>query len=198
VDPYPLSSGRIYRLATPALVDRAVRTPVILESPEAASVLVGTPVTLSTFAYGTGTLGFQWYKGGQPIPGATSSRLSFAAVQAGDQGDYSVTVTDDTGSVSSNAARLLVLEPPVILSSPSSAAVPAGQPARFTVQATGNAPLSYRWFFRDDALPATGPVLTLPAVTPADAGPYRVVVRHNTRNGLVSAESEVAELTVLP
>ncbi len=199
VDPYPVSSGRIYRLASPALIDRAVRTPVVLESPEPATVFRGSQVSLSVFAYGTGGLRFQWKRDGREIPGATQARLSFSSVQPGDQADYSVVVTDDTGSVTSGAARLVVLDPPVIQVPPAGASAHAGSPVQFTVGATGNAPLTYHWLFNHEPIAgAHGATLLLPKITAANAGTYQVLVGHQTSNGLVSVRSEEVELVVLP
>lgn len=66
---------------------------------------------------------------------------------------------------------------PVLFSHPVSQTAISGQTAQFSAAALGTAPLHYQWS-RDD-LPianATNRVLTLPAVTLADAGSYRVAV----------------------
>jgi hypothetical protein len=91
---------------------------------------------------------------------------------------------------------------PSITSQPQSLTVPAGQPAAFTVAATGTGPLNYQWMFRpqpNNNLPtnipsATAPSLTISNVQPIDAGGYLVVVA----GPYGSVTSQVATLTVAP
>ena len=199
IDPYPVSGGRLYRLATPLRADRAIRTPVVLESPGAVTAFKGSTVTLETVAYGVGSLKYQWKMNSVDIPGATAATLSLPSVQTADQGAYSVLVTDATGSTLAGPAPVVVLEPPQIVSAPVSTAVHAGAAARFLVGATGNAPLTYRWFHEGDLIPgANGATLEIPTVTAANAGTYQVLISHTTANGPVSVKSEPVELTLLP
>ena len=51
---------------------------------------------------------YQWYKDGVPLTGANQSTYSISAVLKTDAGYYSVTITNPAGSVTSNAARLIV------------------------------------------------------------------------------------------
>lgn len=198
-DPYPVSGGRIYRIATPVRSDRAIRTPVILQSPGSISALQGSPVTLETLAYGQGGLDYQWRMNEVDIPGATGPMLSFGSIQPSDQGQYSVRVTDVTGSVVTGAASLVVLEPPQIVAAPTAQTVHIGGTARFLVGATGSSALTYRWLFNNDPIPgATGPTLVLQPVTAANAGSYRVVISQVTANGPVSVKTEPVDLTVQP
>lgn len=67
--------------------------------------------------------------------------------------------------------------PPTLSVQPASQTVCAGGSVTFSVKATGTAPLSYQW--QKDGAPisgATGASYTIPAVTAAHAGSYRVVV----------------------
>jgi hypothetical protein len=52
---------------------------------------------------------YQWYFGDVAISGATSTTYSLAVVQTTNAGNYTVTVTNSAGSVTSNAAALTVL-----------------------------------------------------------------------------------------
>ncbi len=78
------------------------------------SVIVGSPAALSASANGSGTLTYQWRKGGVPlsdggsISGATTATLTIDPVAFTDAGSYDVLVTDSCGSVASNAATLSV------------------------------------------------------------------------------------------
>lgn len=83
---------------------------------------------------------------------------------------------------------------PVIDEHPASLEVAAGQAAVFSVSATGNAPLSYRWIFNNALIPqATNSSLVIPNVSSANAGNYNAVVFNS--HGF--AISRAATLTVL-
>lgn len=199
VDPYPISAGRLYRIATPVRTDRAIRTPVILQSPASVSARQGSAVALEVAAYGVGEVRYQWRMNGVDIPNATDRTLSFGSVQPPDQGAYSVSIADATGSAITSTASLIVLQPPQIVTAPVSQTVTVGGTARFLVGATGSGSLSYRWLFNGDPIQgATGPTLTLPTVKLTDQGHYQVVVSQVTDNGVVSTRTEPAVLTVSP
>jgi autotransporter-associated beta strand protein len=72
---------------------------------------------------------------------------------------------------------------PAITGQPADLAVAVGQPASFTVTATGDAPLSYQWLLNGTNITgATNAAFTSPTVGLGDAGVYSVVVsnRYNT------------------
>lgn len=83
---------------------------------------------------------------------------------------------------------------PTITSDPASVAVIPGQPATFSVVASGPGVLSYQWQRNGTNIPgATGPVFTIPAVSPGDLGAeFRVLVS----NEFGTAVSRPAELVV--
>jgi hypothetical protein len=87
----------------PAIIPLAIST-----QPATKTVLDGIDATLNVVADGTGTLLYQWMKGGTDIPGATSSTLSFSPAVLADAGVYSVRVTDDFGTITSASATLTV------------------------------------------------------------------------------------------
>lgn len=191
VDPYPEASGRLYRLVSPALVDRPVKSPVILDSPDSVRVIRGTPISLSVVASGAGTLRYQWYKQDQAIPEATGAILSFGSVAAADQATYTVKVTDDLGNVTSQPSSLVVLEPPTVLQGLQDVTVNAGSPLRLEVKAQGQSPLKYVWVHNGVPIPnLDGPVLEVASAGVQDAGLYTVTIRHTTGNGPVSVELE--------
>ena len=146
-------------------------------------------------ASGTGSLSYQWQKNGELIAGATKSQLSFGSVSDSDQGSYAVQVSDDAGTVISQTATLVVLEPPAVQQALQDLSVAVGGTARFEVKATGQQPLRYSWIHEGAFLDTKGPVLEIPSVGPQHAGHYTVIVRHTTPNGPVSVELE-AELIV--
>lgn len=91
-------------------------------------------------------------------------------------------------------------EPPVILVPPGNQNVAVGLPASFSVEAFGTTPLGYQWQFNglslkgDDRVTGTETnTLRISAVTPQDAGTYRVMVS----NAYGSVTSQPGTLTVL-
>jgi formylglycine-generating enzyme len=88
------------------------RTPVaITAQPEGATVTEGDPVVLSVTAIGTGPLTYQWKKGGADVANATGADLSIPSPRKADSGSYTVVVSNVLGSVTSEAASLIVLKP---------------------------------------------------------------------------------------
>jgi hypothetical protein len=81
-----------------------VVTVVISAHPQSVKAAVGTAVSLTVAATGSGTLSYQWYKGGAAVTGATSATCTMNSLAAADAGRYHVRVTDANGSVASNKA----------------------------------------------------------------------------------------------
>ncbi|MBP1770990.1 MAG: hypothetical protein H6P99_153 [Holophagaceae bacterium] len=185
---------------------RAVLTlnapPVIQAQPASLTVVQGGTATFSVSASGSGTLGYQWRKGGNPVAGATAANLTLASVTAGDAGAYDVVVTNAlNGTVTATtslAATLQVNVPPTITSQPLSQTVDLGGGATFAVAATTNGgTLSYQW--RKDGQPLAGATLdtfTLAAVAGTDAGTYDAVVSNSLNGTTTTATSLGAVLTV--
>jgi len=83
------------------LAPRAVAAPTITKFPNSQTVAVGQAVTLTVEATGTAPLTYQWYRGTDPIAGATAATYSIASAQLADAGIYAIAVTDSTGTVRS-------------------------------------------------------------------------------------------------
>jgi hypothetical protein len=82
--------------------------PAITTQPASQSVSAGVTVTFSVVATGTPVLDYQWTFDGSPISGATSSSLVLTNVQSANVGNYSVTVSNDAGVVTSKTVTLNV------------------------------------------------------------------------------------------
>jgi len=172
--------------------------PTVVTGPAAQTILQGQPVTFAVTVDGTAPFTYQWNKDGSAIAGATSPAFTIAAVAASDAGSYTVTIGSAGGGATSSAAVLTVTPlplAPAITTQPLSATVIEGQPAGFTVAASGTAPLTYQWSLGGAALAgATGPTYAIAAAAAADAGSYAVTVT----NAVGSVTSAAATLTVNP
>lgn len=87
----------------------AVVPPVITTQPQNVEITEGETLELSIVA--TGATGYQWKKGANNISGATSATYTKEnATTADDAGTYTCVVTGAGGSVTSNAATVVVNE----------------------------------------------------------------------------------------
>jgi pectate lyase/pectin methylesterase-like acyl-CoA thioesterase len=168
--------------------------PAITAQPVGATTIEGNSVVLTAAASGSAPLTFQWSKNGVPIAGATGTTLALSNVRVADSGSYAFTATNPVGSVTSDVVTVRVnLAPPVITIQPQSQTILVGEPAEFTVAASGSAPFTYQWRKNGAEIAgATGPLLRIPSLQLSDAGTYTVVVS----NGAGSAVSDPATLIV--
>lgn len=104
--------GRHYTAGT-GLSPSANVAPQILVQPSLAETPVaGSTVVLSTLAGGSAPLTYQWRKEGVSITGATTPVLTLANVQAAQQGNYTVTVKNGSGTQTSRPVTLTLAVPP--------------------------------------------------------------------------------------
>lgn len=87
-------------------------TLAITTAPVSQIVAVGGTATFTVQATGT-NVSYQWLRNGTAIPGATNATLSVANIQGGTDANYSVTITNSTGSVTSAPAALSVAAPSI-------------------------------------------------------------------------------------
>ncbi len=107
--------------------------PEVRRAPTAQTVKAGNPVTFTVTAVGLEPLTYHWNRNDTPIPGATAANHTLAAARVADDGArFSCTVANPATSVTSRAARLTVIPPPVPV-------VTSVSPARGAVQITANA-----------------------------------------------------------
>ena len=167
--------------------------PTITQHPAEQEVCQEAVATFAVSATGTGALTYQWQRNGINLTndgryaGATSSVLSVAGVVRDDVASYRCTVTDEVGTVSSYSAALL---PPrsatIVTQQPESQDNPPmlhGSDVAFTVAATGEGILSYRWQKDDNDLDDDGHFagtttssLVIHHVSSHDNGSYRCCV----------------------
>lgn len=87
-------------------------------APASTTTSVGGSFSVSVSFWNPGnTATYQWYKDGQPIPGATASNYYRNNAALADQGDYFVVITNVSGSTTSQAATVRVHAPSSISAS---------------------------------------------------------------------------------
>ncbi len=172
-----------------------VVTPLaILAQPKSQTVLPGAEARFQVTASGTSSLRFQWQLNGQDLAGETNSVLVIQDAQASRTGNYTVRITNRSGSLTSQPATLALLVAPVISAQPASLILSPGETARLEVTASGFLQ-QFQWIAGGTNLPgATNPVLILSNVQPANAGSYFVRIS----NPAGSLDSRPAKLRIRP
>ncbi|MCI0745849.1 MAG: immunoglobulin domain-containing protein [Verrucomicrobia subdivision 3 bacterium] len=92
----------------------------ITSQPVSRTNTVGTTATFSVTVNGAGPLSYQWKKGtgnlsnGGNVSGATTANLVLSSVTQNDAANYSVVVSNPSGSVTSSTASLVVIARPTM------------------------------------------------------------------------------------
>lgn len=169
--------------------------PLITQQPTNQSVVLSAPVAFSVAAQGTAPLSYQWFYEGFPLEGETNTTFAITSAQFFDIGNYSVTVSNTTGFVTSSNAYLDVHWPalPIVTDSPTDQSVTVGGNVVFSVSYSGAGPFKFQWRLNGvDLVSATNAVLILNNVQVTNSGTYSVVVS----NPEGAVESNGALLTV--
>ena len=131
-----------------------VAPPTLWQQPQNVSVRIKpdsqaaatTNATFAVQAWSPSPLRYQWRFNGADLPNATNASLTVSNVQASHWGEYTVAVTDDTGTVLSTPAWLYPLVRPGFAVTPISQSVAVGAPVSLSVMATGwPPPFSFEW-----------------------------------------------------
>jgi len=196
------ATGLTFFTALPAPLASTLRTvvdgetasgvPVITTQPSTTTTVVGGSASFTVAASGTAPFTYQWFHDDVAVDGATDATLSLSGVTASDAGSYDVVVSNSAGSVTSNAASLIIAGiPPSITSQPASITVNAGTNLTLAVAATGSPTLTYQW--RKNLAPilgATSSALVVLDAQAGNAGDYDVVVS-NSVNSVTSTPATV-------
>jgi hypothetical protein len=177
-----------------------IKLPTIVQQPQSVSVKPGSNVVFKVVAQSLTLLRYQWRYNGVDIPGATSDTLTLSNVQLKDGGSYSVVVTDDAGSVESDAAQLVILIDPTIIQQPLSTTVPKGGNVTLSIEITNTAtlPITYRWR-RGSTYLATNTLMSYKSfftITNVQTNAnYQVIVSNPSRTaGLASSQATITVL----
>lgn len=146
--------------------------PSITQQPKNTSGCVGGNVTLSVKADGV-NLSYQWRKGAQPIPDATSAELTLGNLTVDNAGSYDCIVTGGCNPAATSTAATVTVTPGAsITQQPASVTVEEKQPFTLKVVATGTG-ITYQWKKDGNVMSgATKAEYTVPSATKDDAGDY--------------------------
>jgi hypothetical protein len=111
----------------------------ITGQPQSCTNIAGTTATFTVSANGTVPLCYQWFKNEtNALAGATNAVLSLTNVQPSQEGNYTVIITNNYGSVTSSVAVLTVIQAsPVIITPPTASAITYGQTLASSVLSGG-------------------------------------------------------------
>lgn len=186
--------------ATVAVTVSSASLPVFTTHPATQTVNAGETLTLTAATTGAPTPTYQWFKGLDPISGATSSTYTVPAASADDAGTYTVVATNSQGPATSNAAVVTINSAaPVITTPPASVTVNVGDVVNLSVVATGYPAPTYQWFKGGiEIAGATGPSYTIATATTASAGSYTVTATNSLGSDGPSAAAVVTVNVILP
>lgn len=173
---------------------------VASRTPADSVVPTGTAVIFAVSVQGLNPT-FQWRKGNEDIPGATSASYTINSVVPGDAANYTVRVSNATtpDGVLSNTVALGVQQPITtvgITKSVDQTDFTVGSTVEFTAHPDGTGDFVYRWYKNENEISNTGSYLLLTSMTESDSGSYRVVVSNESTPGGISSSS--LSITVSP
>ena len=184
-------------LAAPvAGIAQGVVAPYITTQPSSVVLPTGGSLSLYANVAASGTVTYQWYKDGNPIPSATAGSYYVNPAVVSNSGSYTAVATNAGGSVTTNPA-IVTIQPPVgpsIVTQPSNVTVALGSTVAFSVTVTGSNPLIYQWFKDGSPIPnATNSSCNFSPAGMASAGSYHVTVTNAL--GAVTSNSATATIS---
>jgi parallel beta-helix repeat protein len=119
--------------------------PAIATQPVSQSSCLASTITFSVGANGSEPLSYQWFFQGAPITGQTNAQLTLPNLQATNTGAYTVTVSNQFGSVTSEPAQLTVYDACIDLHMYAGLTISGQQGGRYVVSYTSDLSNTNSW-----------------------------------------------------
>jgi len=161
-------------------------------SPSSATVVAGNGTNILANTYAAPTPTVYWYDNSNNlIQASVSTVLSLNNLQSSNAGTYTVVSSNSAGSVSSNFIINVVVTPS-ISQQPTNLLLNVGDPANFSVTASGVPAPTYQWYKNGNPISgATDTNYSIASVALSDIGTYSVVVS-NAAGSMPSAGAKLA------
>lgn len=146
-------NGSVYSDAATVVIDQPL---TILTQPKDVTVKVDQPTKFSVSAQGKGAIAYQWYykKAGASDwsvwKGRTSAKITSTSNSTWNMMQVRCRITDDAGSIDSDAATITVDQPLSILTQPKDVTTKTEQKVKFSVKAQGKGTLKYQWYYQKE------------------------------------------------
>lgn len=169
----------------------------VVAQPDSGTGFEGGSASFVVQARGGSPMYYQWFFNDTAIVNETNSTLTLDRLRSVQAGNYSVSISNIAGVVTSTPA-LLNVEPrataPILLVQPESQILPTGFAWSLRSLAVGEIPLRYQWFVGGEpVVNATNASITFSNVDQSVAGTYSVAVS----NALGTVRSASATLSVV-
>lgn len=170
--------------------------PTIIAQPVSTNLASGKPLILSVSATSLSPISYEWRKDGQALAGHTTDTLLISSTSPFDSGEYTVLLSNQTGSSESTVCWVTVQDPPRVITQPQSVTTEIGTGVALQVETSGT-DLRYQWHKNNLPLPGeTNTILSFASVSIQDGGAYRLTVANLV--GSVASESATIAVNILP
>lgn len=181
--------------SSPAVLNIAssASAPVITSlAPTNATIVAGNATNIVITATGSPSPAFLWYdNSGNLLQAGASPSLTLANVQLSGAGTYSVIASNSVGTAT-NDFTINVIVTPSISSQPTNLLLNVGDPANFSVTASGLPAPGYQWYKGNTPIPgATATNYSIASVALSDIGVYKVVIT-NAAGSVTSSNAVLA------
>lgn len=170
---------------------------IVVTNQSPANTVVCENAATSLFVTATGDdIEYKWYKTADPATTLSDqANYDLGNILSAQAGEYKCDITNDLNCGNQTLTFTIVVEEHATVTNPASVTMCETDPDPvFMVTGTGEAPLLYQWFDKDDVAVAGATTNTLTVTSPVDGQSYYCVVTGNSCN---TAKSNKASLTII-
>lgn len=193
--------------SSPAILNIASSpaAPVISSvTPASTNVIAGRSASFVVAATGVPTPVYYWFDNNNDLlQSGSSATLVLNNIQYSQLGTYSVIASNTVGTAT-NTFTINVIVTPTISSQPTNLLLNVGDPANFSVTASGVPDPAYQWYKGTSPIPgATGTNYSIASIALTDIGVYKVVITNSagsitSSNAVLAINSTITGTPTLP